>query len=503
MSTSKSPEPQHTTVLIIGSGFGGIGLGVKLRRAGITDFTIFERTDDLGGTWSRNTYPGAACDVPSNLYSFSFAPNPQWSRKYGTQQEILDYLRRVATDSNLLPHVRYGTTLTGARFDEEQRRWMVTTNRGDWTCDILVSAVGAFAEAAIPEFDGLDTFTGPAVHTLHWDHDLDLTDKRVAVVGTGATAVQLIPELQKIAREVVVYQRTPPWIVPRRDRSTSPKERELFQRLPIAQQAVRGLWYAGIESFGLPGFVNTSFRHPFEAMARRHLERQVTDPVLREQLTPDYMIGCKRAIFSDNFYPAMCADNVHLVTDPVEKVGPTWIETAAGREGIDVIVFATGFTPLSAMAETVHGTDGRTIAERYRERPQSYLGVANAGFPNMFTVLGPFGAAGNQSAVVMIEAQVRYIVDALKHIRHKGITRFELPQRVQDEFVDEMHSRSGKGTWLRGGCSSYYTNGKGQNAGLFPSWSLEYRFRTRRWDSEHYEVSTTPRVLQDKNKVSK
>ncbi|GAA4817245.1 flavin-containing monooxygenase [Nocardioides caeni] len=478
----------HTPVLVVGAGFGGIGLGARLRQAGITDFTIIERTDDLGGTWSRNTYPGAACDVPSTLYSYAFAPNPEWSRKYGTQPEILAYLRRVADDFGVTPHVRLGTTLTAARFDEDTRRWEVSTDRGDFTADVLVSAVGAFAEASIPDLPGLSSFGGDLMHTLHWDHDLDLSGKRVGVIGTGATAVQVIPEVQRVADEVVVFQRTPPWIVPRLDRAITAVERGLYRRLPLSQRATRAAWYGAIESFGLPGFVNTAFRHPFEALGRLQLRRQVSDPVLRARLTPDYMIGCKRAIFSDAYYPALAEPNVELVTEPIDEVGPTGVVAGGALHEVDVLILATGFTALPALTEVVSGTDGRTIGDRYRERPQSYLGVANAGFPNMFTVLGPFGAAGNQSAVVMIEAQIDYIVDALTRVGRSGISRFEIRATEQDEFVEEMHARSGRGTWLKGGCVSYYTNGSGLNSGLFPGWSFEYRSRTRRWDADRYDV---------------
>lgn len=483
----------HVPVLIVGAGFGGIGLAARLRAAGITGFAVLERNGDLGGTWSRNTYPGAACDVPSDLYSFSFAPDPGWTRRYGTQPEILAYLRRVADDHGVTGHLHLDTTVTGASFDEAARVWRVATDRGAWTADVLVSAVGAFAEASVPELPGLDGFTGPVRHTLHWDHDLSLAGKRVGVVGTGATAVQLVPQLRATASEVVLFQRTPPWIVPRRDRPTGALRRALYRRFPPVQRLSRAAWYAGIESFGLPGFVHRAFRFPFQALGRYQLRRQVADPELRRRLTPGYMIGCKRAIFSDSFYPAVCADDVRLVTDRIERVDPAGPVTADGtRHDVDVLVLATGFTAMPALARVVTGTDGRSIDDHYRERPQSYLGVANAGFPNMFTVLGPFGAAGNQSAVVMIEAQIGYIVDALRRVRAEGITRFEVRRDAQDRFVAQAHARAGRGTWLRGGCTSYYTNGSGLNAGLYPGWSFEYRARLRRWDAERYVVAHRP-----------
>ena len=481
---------EHVPLVVIGAGFGGIGLAVKLRAAGIEDFVLLERTGDLGGTWSRNTYPGAACDVPSALYSYSFAPNPGWSRKYGTRAEILEYLRRTAHEHDVVRHMRFGIELRSASFDEASHRWRLSTDRGELTTDVLVSAVGAFAEAAIPDLRGLPAFEGTMFHSLHWDHDHDLTGERVAVIGTGASAVQFIPRIQPHVRDLVVFQRTPAWIVPRSDRAITTVEKLAYRHFPLAQRATRGFWYAGIESFGLPGFVDARLRHPFELLGRFQLRRQVRDRDLRRTLTPDYMIGCKRAIFSDDYYPALCQDNVTVETRGIAHIRPHAIVTRDGVEHpVDTIIFGTGFTALPSLAGAVKGTDGRTIADRYDERPQSYLGVANAGFPNMFTILGPFGAAGNQSAIFMIESQIGYIVDAVTRIRRERIRRAEVRSDAQRTFVDEMHSKARNGTWLTGGCTSYYTTGQGMNAGLYPNWSFEYRRRTHRWDAGNYEVT--------------
>ncbi|HWU23896.1 MAG TPA: NAD(P)/FAD-dependent oxidoreductase [Nocardioides sp.] len=480
---------EHVPVLVIGAGFGGIGLGVKLRQAGIEDFVILERTGDLGGTWSRNTYPGAACDVPSTLYCFASDPNPAWSRKYATQPEILAYLREVAERHGVVSHIRLDTEVVSASYDEDASRWQVSTNLGELTADVLVSAVGAFAEAAIPDTPGLASFQGTMFHSLHWDHEHDLRGERVGVIGTGASAVQIIPAIQPQVANLSVFQRTPPWIVPRNDRAVTTVERAAFGHLPLTQRLARGFWYLGIESFGLPGFVDARFRHPFELLGRFQLRRQVKDPVLRAKLTPDYMIGCKRAIFSDEYYPALTRPNVEVVTHRIVEVTPTGVVTSDGRRHpLDTILLATGFATLPRLNEVIKGIDGRTMAEVYRERPQSYLGAAMAGFPNFLSILGPFGAAGNQSAVFMIEGQIDYIVDALQQVRRDGIRRFDLRPEVQDAFVEEMHAGAGRGTWLTGGCSSYYTNGAGLNSGLYPSWSWSYRRRTKRWDAESYDL---------------
>lgn len=484
------PLPEHTHIAVLGAGFGGIGLTIKLREAGFDDIVVLDRADDLGGTWQANTYPGCACDVPSQLYSYSFAPNPAWSRTYGKQPEILAYLRTVAERHDVVRHLRLRTELLDARWDEDAALWRIETSRGALTADYFISAAGIFAEAKYPALPGLDTFRGRTFHSLHWDHDHDLTGERVAVIGTGASAVQFIPEIQPKVEALTVFQRSAPWIVPRLDRPTLGLERRLLRHLPLAQKAVRGTWYSLIEGFGLVGFVDNRFRHPYELLGRIQLRRQIRDPRLRATLTPDYMIGCKRAIFSDAYLPALDKDNVEVVTEGIAEVGPHAIITRGGAEiPVDTIIFGTGFTTIPTAFDRIVGRDGQSIADLYARRPQTYLGAAIAGFPNFFCTLGPFGAAGNQSAVYMIESQIAYIVDALKTLRASGQRRVEVRENVQDAFVDEMRRRSADTVWLTGGCESYYTTPDGGNAGLYPSWSFEYRRRTRRFDIESYEVS--------------
>src|SRR5699024_5436727 len=313
------------------------------------------------------------------------------------------------------------------------------------------------------------------------------SNKRVAIIGTGASAVQIIPQLQPLAKKLTVFQRTPPWIVPRLDRKISAFEKRLYRLAPITQKMSRASWYAMIESFGLVGFVNVKFGKVFESLGRLQLKRQVKNPELRKKLTPQYTIGCKRAIFSDNYYPALTQPNVALVTQPISQIAKKNVITTDGkRHPVDYLIAATGFQPLARLSYNVTGTHGRTIAEVYEERPQSYLGIANAHFPNMFTILGPFSAAGNQSGLFMIDNEITYIVDALQRLRKKAVVRFEVKPEVQDAFVEEMHTRAQKGAWLGGGCESYYTNGKGENAGLYPNWSFIYRWRTARWDDNNY-----------------
>lgn len=488
--TNSTEQPTtHIPIVVVGAGFGGIGLAVKLKAAGISDFAIFERIDEIGGTWARNTYPGAACDVPSTLYCYSFEPNPNWERKYSTQPEIKAYIKQTAQKHDLPRHIKFNTEVLDASFDIKTNRWQLVTNQGKFTSDILVTAAGPFAEAAYPDINGINTTEIPVIHTLHWDHDYDFNDKRVAIIGTGASAVQVIPQLQPLVKQLTVFQRSAPWIVPRLDRNIGQFEKLIYRRIPLAQKMSRASWYAMIESFGLVGFVNARFGKIFESLGRFQLKRQVADLELRRRLTPNYTIGCKRAIFSDNYYPAMVQPNTQLVTQPIKQIKARSIITADGKEhAIDVLVAATGFEPLSRLSYNIKGTQGRSIADVYNERPQSYLGIANAHFPNMFTILGPFSAAGNQSGLFMIENEVTYIVDAIKRLRRDNITRFEVKPEVQEAFVNEMHARAQKGAWLGGGCESYYTNAKGQNAGLYPNWSFTYRWRTARWDKQNYRL---------------
>ncbi|MVU83373.1 NAD(P)-binding protein [Nocardia sp. ET3-3] len=481
---------EHVRIAVVGAGFGGIGLAVKLREAGFEDLVILERAEDLGGTWRANTYPGCACDVPSQLYSYSFAPNPDWSRTYGRQPEILEYLRRVATEHDVVRHIRFGAELMDARWDEGASVWRVETSTSSLTADILISAAGIFAEAKYPELPGLDRFQGKTFHSLHWDHDHELTGERVAVIGTGASAVQFVPEIQPMVDRLLLFQRSAPWIVPRMDRRTLGLERLLLRRIPLAQRAIRGGWYAAIEGFGLISLVDKRFRHPYEALGRLQLMRQVRDAALRKTLTPDYVIGCKRAIFSDAYLPALDQPNVEVVTEAIAEIRPHSIVLCDGTEHpVDTIIYGTGFTSIPSAYHRFIGRYGRSIADLYHEEPQSYLGATVAGFPNFFCTLGPFGAAGNQSAIYMIESQIAYIVDALKTMRDYEIGRIELRPEVQGAFLDEMDRRSADTVWLTGGCQSYYTTADGRNAGLYPNWSFEYRRRTRRFDAESYEMS--------------
>lgn len=487
--TNSTPARADHPIVVIGAGFGGIAIAAELRRAGITDFVILERASELGGTWRDNTYPGCACDVPSHLYSYSFAPNPDWSRTFGTQPEILEYLHTVAEEHEVPSHIRFGAELLDATWDEDSRLWSLQTTLGTLTTHILVTAAGVYGEARYPEIPGRESFRGTAFHSLHWDHGYDPRGDRVAVIGTGASAIQFVPELQPLARELLVFQRSPAWIIPRMDRHTSRFERRLIRRLPVLAKALRELHYWKIESFGLVSFVSSKFRFPFELLGRYQLLRQVRDRELRRKLTPDYMIGCKRAIFSDDYLPALTRPNVEVVTTGIKEIRENSIVTTDGAEHtVDAIVYGTGFSVPPAVYERIHALDGRSYAEHYRADPKSFLGITLSGFPNFFHSLGAFGAVGNQSAIYMIEAQARYIVDAIGTIRERQMSRIEVRSTTQDEFVEDMVERSEDTVWLTGGCESgYYQTADGKNAGLYPGWSFEYARRAR-FDTSDFEI---------------
>jgi cation diffusion facilitator CzcD-associated flavoprotein CzcO len=480
--------PSHVDVAIVGAGFGGLGMAIKLREAGREDFVVLERAEDVGGTWEANTYPGCQCDVPSNLYSFSFAPNPDWSHTFAMQPEIWDYLRKVADDYGIRPHIRFGCELVGTEWDEEGGLWRVETSQGTLTARLLVSAVGGLCEPSIPGVPGIESFEGTAFHTARWDHGHDLRGRRVAVVGTGASALQVIPKIQPEVEQLTVFQRTPAWVMPHPGRRTRPRERWLFRRVPALQRAVRAAVYWGRELYIAP-FRHKRLRRIPERMARTHLEAQVADPALRAKLTPDYEVGCKRILFSDEYYPALQEPNVELVTGGVAEVRPHGIVGADGREHeADTIIWGTGFkTQDLPIARQVRGRGGRLLAEVWRESGmQALRGTTMAGFPNFFMLLGPNTGLGHNSIVFIIESQVAYVMDALGKMDARGAATFDTRQEAQDAFNERVQAESEGTVWTEGGCASWYIDEHGRNPVLWPHTSWSFRQATRSFDSSEY-----------------
>jgi cation diffusion facilitator CzcD-associated flavoprotein CzcO/pimeloyl-ACP methyl ester carboxylesterase len=475
-------------VAVIGAGFGGLGMSIALQRQGI-DHVVFERDEDVGGTWWANTYPGCQCDVPSNLYSFSFALNPDWSSTYPLQPEIQAYLRRCAQRFGVLDRIRFGHEVLAAAWEEDARRWRIETSKGTWTADILIAAPGPLAEPSMPEIPGLADFRGTIFHSAEWRHDHDLAGERVAVIGTGASAIQLVPRIQPEVGRLLLFQRTPGWVVPHRARPTTPFERSLYRRLPFVQRLARYATYWSRELLILGFCKNPRWMEPVRRIAVRHLERQVHDPELRRKLTPSFLPGCKRLMPSNDYYPALNHDNVEVITDRISEIRPHAVETADGAEHpVDTIIAATGFHVTdNPVFEKIRGRGGRSLADTWRDSgSQAYLGTTVAGFPNLFLLAGPNTGIGHTSLVVMIESQIRYVLDALRTLARRKMGAFEVRPEAQKAFNDEVQRRMRTTVWNTGGCKSWYLDEEGRNTTLWPDFTWRYRLRTRRFDAGAY-----------------
>jgi cation diffusion facilitator CzcD-associated flavoprotein CzcO len=483
----------HNRVAIIGSGFSGLGMAIRLKQAGSEDFVIFERASDLGGTWRDNTYPGCQCDVESNLYSYSFALRPTWSRTYAPQPEIWDYLRACAEKFDLGQHIRYQHEVQSATWDDAAAQWRIETSRGTFSADVVVAAVGPLSEPSFPAIPGLNEFPGPHFHSAAWDHYVDLTGKRVAVVGTGASAIQLVPRIQAKVAQLHLFQRTPPWVLPHRDRPVRGVARALYRAVPGWQRLVRSFVYWSRELFVIP-FMKPSPNSVPERLARGHLEKQVADPGLRARLTPRYAIGCKRILISNDYYPAIQKPNVELVTDDIREVRGRSIVTADGAEReVDVIILATGFRVTEMpFASRVIGREGRCMAEQWGGSPKAYRGTAVAGFPNLFLLLGPNTGLGHTSVLVMVEAQLRYVMSCLDHLERSGMAAIEVRSEVQDAFNAGVQSRLRDTVWNAGGCRSWYLDSTGRNTTIWPGMTWPYVRLLRRFDPVAYQLSRRP-----------
>jgi cation diffusion facilitator CzcD-associated flavoprotein CzcO len=485
--------PTHVHVAIVGTGFGGLGTAIRLKQEGIHDFVLLERADDVGGTWRDNTYPGCACDVPSHLYSFSFAPNPGWSRRFSPQPEILDYLRDVASRYGILPYVRLGHAVTGAAWDEGAQRWRIDTVKGPFTADVLVGAAGGLSTPSTPPIKGLDRFEGKAFHSATWDHDVDLTGKDVAVIGSGASAIQFIPEIQPKVQKLVSYQRTPSWVLPRANGPVDEGTKSVFRSFPAAQLATRGIIYATTELFGL-GFRHPALMAPIQKLATSYLAHAIPDPVLRAKLTPKFKLGCKRLLFSTKYYPALTQPNVEVVTGGIREITPHGVIAEDGTERrADVIIFGTGFevtnTPFAA---AVRGRGGKTLAETWKGSPQAHLGTSVSGYPNLFIILGPNTGLGHTSVVYMIESQIEHVVNAVRYMRDNAVTAVEPKPEAQAAFIADVDRRLGKTVWNTGGCASWYIDSTGRNSTLWPDATWRYRRRVERFDPTEYALSSSP-----------
>jgi cation diffusion facilitator CzcD-associated flavoprotein CzcO len=485
--------PSHVRVLVVGAGFSGLAAAIKMREAGIDDYLVIDKGEDVGGTWRDNTYPGAACDVPSQLYSFSFALNPDWSQTYSPQPEIQAYLERVAEEYAVLDHFRFRTALEDAHWDADTNAWTVTTSAGIVTADVLVMATGALSEPRLPDIDGIDSFAGEVFHSAQWDHDVDLAGKSIAVIGTGASAIQIVPELAKVAARLDVYQRTAPWVLPRAQRPYTRPERFAFKHVPGLQRAARtGLYWLMEALVGPPLHTDPRLGVVLDRVARGHIAARVKDPELRAKVTPDFRIGCKRILFSNDWYPALTRDHVDLVTDPISKVTPRGVVTEDGTEReVDVLVVATGFhTTDLPIAGHVTGRDGRTMAAYFAEHGmQAYKGATVEEFPNLFFVVGPNTGLGHSSMVLMIESQVRYLVGALETMSRDGLATVEPRPEAQQAWNADVQHAMRRTVWSTGGCSSWYLDEHGRNTTLWPGTTFRFRRALRSFDPEKYVVT--------------
>lgn len=492
-----SVTPGRTNVdhLVVGAGFAGLAAAIKLDEAAERDFVVIEKDSDVGGTWHINTYPGAECDVPSQLYSYSFALNPDWSKVYSPQAEIWAYTRKVAERSGTLDRFVFDTAVLDARWDQDAQRWIVRTEGPagvqEYAARTVISGSGGLSEPRLPEIEGIEDFQGEVFHSARWDHDVDLAGKRIAVIGTGASAVQLVPELQQVAGHLDVYQRTPNWIIPRNERAFTGLEKAVFKHVPGAQRALRSLVYGTLEA-RVPAFARfPQLMRAVELQGKRNIAKGIKDPELRAKVTPDYRAGCKRILISNKWYPALAADNVDLVTDPIVKVTGDAVVTADGTERpVDVLVVATGFYVTEPpIAQHITGREGRTLAEVWDEGGMAaYKGTTVHGFPNLFQLVGPNTALGHSSMIFIIESQVRYVVEAAKAMRREGLAALEPSQAAQDAWTAEIRRKMKPTVWQTGGCASWYLDKFGNNTTLWPGQTFTFRQHLSQFDIDKYDV---------------
>ncbi|WP_137988852.1 flavin-containing monooxygenase [Streptomyces vilmorinianum] len=482
---------EQVRVAVIGSGFGGLGAAVRLRREGITDFVVLERADSVGGTWRDNSYPGCACDVPSHLYSFSFAPNADWPRTFSGQRHIRAYLEHVTDTFGLRPHLRLNHEVKLMRWDTDELRWEIETSQGSFTADVVVSATGPLSDPKIPDIPGLADFPGKVFHSARWDHDYDLAGKRVAMIGTGASAIQIVPAIQPTVGKLTLFQRTPPWVMPRMDRAITGAERWLHRTLPFTGTARRGLLW-GIRELQVSAFTKRPGELGLvESLAKANIARAIKDPALRAKLTPSYRIGCKRILLSSTYYPALAQPNVDVVASGLKEIRGNVVVAADGTETeVDAIIFGTGFHVTDMpIAERVVGAEGRTLAETWKDGMESLRGATAAGFPNWMTIIGPNTGLGNSSMILMIESQLNYMADYMRQLTVLG-GRAALAARPSavGAWNREVQSRMERTVWNVGGCDSWYLDANGRNTTIWPGTTSEFRRETRQVDLAEYDV---------------
>lgn len=500
-----SPSPATPRIAIVGSGFSGIGMAIRLRQMGLESFTIYEAAGEIGGTWRDNTYPGAACDVPSHLYSFSFEPNPGWTRAYGPQAEIFAYLKHCIRKYGLERFVRCHARMKAARFDEARQVWQLEIEHGDKAhpahasplssetveADIVIAASGPLSRPALPQIAGLERFAGKLFHSARWDHDYPLEGKRVAVIGTGASAIQFVPKIQPRVAQLTLFQRTAPWIMPRPDKPVSARAQWCFKHLPFTQRLVRNAIYWQLESRAIGFVVNPKLtKYPMK-FALSYLKRRVKDPALRARLTPNYRLGCKRVLLSSDYYPALGQPNVEVVTNAIREIVADGVVTEDGvHHAADAIICGTGFQVNDVGAPfDVTGIGGADLGAQWlRDGPEAYLGTSVAGFPNFFMIIGPNTGLGHNSMIYMIESQVQYIAACLRELERRGARTMNLRPDVQQAFNERLQQDMRRSVWMSG-CHSWYQTKSGKVTAIWPGFTFSFRKRTRRVRADEYRFA--------------
>jgi cation diffusion facilitator CzcD-associated flavoprotein CzcO len=490
MSAVPPVSADPVSIVIVGAGFGGLGMAIRLRQAGITEFVILEKAAAIGGVWRDNTYPGAACDVPSHLYSFSFERRYQWSRVYSGQADIARYMAHVCDKHGLAAHLRFNAELKSARFDEERGVWDIETTGGQrLRASILITATGQLNRPLYPDIPGLQDFRGKLFHSSRWAHDYDLRDRRVAVIGTGASAIQFVPQIAKQVAQLHLFQRSPAYVMPKLDHRLSRFQHRLFDAVPFLYSVARSAVYSLFEFLGI-GFVRwRPLLVPFRAIALWHMRRSVKDPELRRKLTPDYSIGCKRVLFANDYFAALARPNVNVVTDGIASIGAHEIVTKNGvRHTVDAIILGTGFAANELLAPMeISGRGGLRLQDAWRAGPEAYLGITVAGFPNLFMIYGPNTNLGHNSILYMLESQFRYVLQAVQRLRHQPGTALDVKPEVQARFNRQLQDELGRTVW-NDGCHSWYMNDSGRIVNNWSGFTFEYRRLTRSFNPGDYVV---------------
>ncbi|WP_322062790.1 NAD(P)/FAD-dependent oxidoreductase [Paraburkholderia sp. J63] len=492
-----APAGEPLGIAIIGTGFAGLGMAIRLLQRGHTDFAVFEKAGSVGGTWRDNHYPGCACDVQSHVYSFSFAPNPRWTRMFAPQPEIRAYLNRCVEQFRLSPWLNFDHELTSAQWDESAHCWRLAFANGRrLAARVLVSGMGGLSRPALPAIPGVDTFEGNAFHSQQWDHGYALEGKRVAVIGTGASAIQFVPQIAPKVAALALFQRTPPWIMPKPDRPLSRFEQWMFRTLPFTQKIARTGLYWMLESRVLGFAIHPALMKNVQKLALRHIRHQVQDPALRETVTPDYTIGCKRVLISNDYYPALTRANVNVVTDAIARIDATGVITADGKHyEVDCLIYGTGFQVADPFpAGAVIGRGGVDIVDTWRSGAHAYLGTTLPGYPNFFMIMGPNTGLGHNSMVFMIESQIEYILGALDAMKQDRADAIEVREQVEARYNARIQEKLARAIWSVGGCKSWYLDPRnGKNTTLWPGFTWRFRQATAHFSMADYQVLRAPR----------